>query len=58
MTTLRTEAQEFLRGLRDRICSRLEELDGGKFQRKTWERPGGGGGEMSEIGRASCRERV
>ena len=49
MTTLRTEAQEFLRGLRDRICARLEELDGGKFQRKKWERPGGGGGEMSEL---------
>src|SRR5438552_2976167 len=49
MTTLRTEAQEFLRGLRDRICARLEELDGGKFQRKAWERPGGGGGEMSEL---------
>ena len=49
MTTLRTEAQEFFRGLRDRICARLEELDGGKFQRTKWERPGGGGGEMSEL---------
>ena len=28
MTALRTEAQEFFRDLRDRICSRLEELDG------------------------------
>ena len=46
---LRTEAQEFFRGLRDRICARLEELDGGKFQRTKWERPGGGGGEMSEL---------
>ena len=49
MTMLRTEAQEFFRGLRDRICARLEELDGGKFQRTKWERPGGGGGEMSEL---------
>ena len=49
MTTLRTEAQEFFRDLRDRICARLEELDGGKFQRTKWERPGGGGGEMSEL---------
>ena len=49
MTMLRTEAQEFFRGLRDRICARLEELDGGKFLRTKWERPGGGGGEMSEL---------
>src|SRR5437763_12386915 len=49
MPTLRTEAQEFFRGLRDRICARLEELDGGKFQRTKWERPGGGGGEMIEL---------
>jgi len=49
MTMLRTEAQEFFRDLRDRICARLEELDGGKFQRTKWERPGGGGGEMSEL---------
>jgi coproporphyrinogen III oxidase len=49
MTSLRNEAQEFFRGLRDRICARLEELDGGKFKRTKWERPGGGGGEMSEL---------
>ena len=49
MTPLRAEAQEFFRDLRDRICARLEELDGGKFQRRKWERPGGGGGEMSEL---------
>src|SRR5690349_19197755 len=49
MTSLRSDAQEFFQSLRDRICARLEELDGGKFQRKKWERPGGGGGEMSEL---------
>jgi coproporphyrinogen III oxidase len=49
MSALRGEAQEFFRGLRDRICARLEELDGGKFKRTKWERPGGGGGEMSEL---------
>jgi coproporphyrinogen III oxidase len=49
MSTLRDEAQEFFRGLRDRICARIEELDGGKFKRTKWERPGGGGGEMSEL---------
>src|SRR5438876_349385 len=55
MTTLRTEAQEFLRDLRDRICARLEELDGGKFQRKAWERPGGVGGGMDLT---PCKEFV
>ena len=49
MTSLRHEAQDFFRGLRDRICARLEELDGGQFKRTRWERPGGGGGEMSEL---------
>ena len=49
MSTLRDEAQEFFRGLRDRICARLEELDGGHFERKPWRREGGGGGEMSEL---------
>jgi len=49
MTTIRNEAQEFFRGLRDRICARLEELDGGRFERKDWRREGGGGGEMSEL---------
>jgi len=54
MTTLRTEAR-VLPGLRDRICARLEELDGGKFQRTKWT-PGGGGGEMSELRGEVCRE--
>jgi len=49
MTTIRNEAQEFFRGVRDRICARLEELDGGRFERKDWRREGGGGGEMSEL---------
>ena len=49
MTTFRNEAQEFFRGLRDRISARLEELDGGRFERKDWRREGDGGGEMSEL---------
>ena len=49
MTPFRAEVEESFRGLRDRICARLEELDGGKFKRARWERPGGGGGEMSEL---------
>ena len=49
MTAFRSEVEESFRALRDRICARLEELDGGKFKRTKWERPGGGGGEMSEL---------
>src|SRR4051812_19843739 len=45
----RAEVEQAFRGLRDRILARLARLDGGEFVRKTWERPGGGGGEMSEI---------
>jgi coproporphyrinogen III oxidase len=49
MAGLRREAEDFFRGLRDRICARLEELDGGRFARRDWTREGGGGGEMSEL---------
>jgi coproporphyrinogen III oxidase len=49
MSRFRSEAEEYFRGLRDRICARLEELDGGKFVRRAWNREGGGGGEMSEL---------
>jgi len=45
----RQQTQELFRGLRDSIVARLEELDGGRFVRRAWERPGGGGGEMSEL---------
>ena len=40
-------ASEYFQDLRDRICQALETIDGGKFERKAWERPGGGGGVMS-----------
>ncbi len=52
-------ATDWFRDLRDRICAAFEavedELAGtvhaalpaGRFERKTWERPGGGGGTMS-----------
>lgn len=49
MTAFRDEVQERFRGLRDRLVSRLAALDGGEFRRTAWERPGGGGGEMSEL---------
>ena len=51
MESLRGEVESYFRGLRDRICARLEQLEpaGAKFRRTAWQRPGGGGGEMSEI---------
>jgi coproporphyrinogen III oxidase len=50
MKPSRQEVEQAFRGLRDRIVARLTELDGGgQFVRKDWERPGGGGGEMSEL---------
>jgi coproporphyrinogen III oxidase len=49
MSGFRADAEAFFRGLRDRICARLEELDGGRFARRAWTREGGGGGEMSEL---------
>jgi coproporphyrinogen III oxidase len=51
-----TQASAWFKTLRDDICASFEqletELDGssapaGTFERKTWDRPGGGGGEMS-----------
>jgi coproporphyrinogen III oxidase len=51
MTTFRAETEERFRGLRDRIVSGLQQLEGSgaTFRRTQWERPGGGGGEMSEL---------
>ncbi len=41
-------AETWFRELRNKICERFEKLDGqGSFERKSWSRNGGGGGEMS-----------
>ena len=41
---------DWFRGLQDRICAALENLDGtGKFQEDRWERTGGGGGRSRVI---------
>jgi coproporphyrinogen III oxidase len=40
----------FFRGLQDRICATLEEVDGaGRFQQDSWERDGGGGGRTRVL---------
>lgn len=54
LTQRKTLAESWFRTLRDQICAEFErietELSGsapaGKFQRKLWDREGGGGGEM------------
>jgi len=41
-------AQDWFRELRNRICAEFEAIDGeGKFVRTPWQRPDGGGGEIS-----------
>lgn len=51
----KTRAESWFRELRDLICAEFERIETegsgealiGRFQRKRWEREGGGGGEMS-----------
>jgi coproporphyrinogen III oxidase len=49
----RERTEQFFKGLQDRICAGLEELDGTKFQEDLWTREGGGGGRtrVMEEGR-------
>jgi coproporphyrinogen III oxidase len=49
MAAFQREVEAHFRSLRDRIVAGLAALDGGQFERKAWERPGGGGGEMSQL---------
>jgi len=44
-----TRMQAYVEGLQDRIIAAFEALDGGKFERKTWTRPEGGGGRMAVL---------
>jgi coproporphyrinogen III oxidase len=47
-----------LRGLQDRICAALEEVDGvAKFQRDAWTRAEGGGGESRVLADGAVFER-
>src|SRR4051812_46164419 len=51
MRTFQAEVEQQFRDLRDRIVQGLQQLEGpnATFQRRTWERHGGGGGEISEL---------
>ncbi len=42
-------ASAWFKDLRNDICAAFEEIDGTKFQRKKWDRTGGGGGEISVM---------
>jgi coproporphyrinogen III oxidase len=57
-TSYQIKCDEWFTNLRDQICTEFEHIEqelannvlglqSGKFQRKAWQRPGGGGGEMS-----------
>src|SRR5260370_38792595 len=50
----RAQAAAWFASLRDRICAECEEIEAelgqrppGRFERKKWQRPGGGGGMMA-----------
>jgi len=44
------EVGDYLQSLQNRIVAELEELDGkGVFERDSWDRPGGGGGESRVL---------
>ena len=48
---MREKVEHGFRELRDRIVAGLQALEGpgATFRRTSWQRPGGGGGEMSEL---------
>ncbi|HKY94488.1 MAG TPA: oxygen-dependent coproporphyrinogen oxidase [Kiloniellales bacterium] len=63
------KAQAWFEALRDRICGALEGLEDevlqnpagrprGRFQRKAWERPGGGGGVMGLLSEGRVFEKA
>ena len=58
MESNKKKASEWFKNLRDSVCECFEEIENiysgrmtkiepGKFERKSWDRPGGGGGEIS-----------
>lgn len=50
--------ERFLKGLQERIVSRLEALDGAAFRRDAWQRPQGGGGLTCMLEEGKLFERA
>ena len=50
--------RDYLLGLQDSIVSTLEKLDGGRFTRDEWKRPGGGGGVSRILEEGKLFERA
>src|SRR6476646_2195035 len=45
----RERTQSFFKGLQDRICAAVENLDGSPFREDNWTREGGGGGRTRVL---------
>ncbi len=46
---MHARAVEYFRGLQERICAALEDVDGMPFREDSWQRPGGGGGRTRVL---------
>jgi coproporphyrinogen III oxidase len=53
-----TAIKSYFQGLQSTIVTRLEQLDGMKFQRDSWTRPGGGGGISALVEEGHLFERA
>jgi coproporphyrinogen III oxidase len=52
------EVRAFLRDLQDRICAKLETLDGARFAEDAWQRPEGGGGRSRVLKQGTVFEQA
>src|SRR5262249_57677928 len=57
-TTPADRAAEFFRGLQDRICAGLAQLDGRDFREDSWQREGGGGGRTRVLAEGNVFEKA
>jgi coproporphyrinogen III oxidase len=56
---LRRAAEEYFRGLQDKICTAVEAVDGsGRFVEDLWDRPGGGGGRSRVMAEGAVFEKA
>ena len=59
MTDLHRRAADYFRGLQDRICAGLEDVDrGDRFYEGPWDRPGGGGGRSRVLADSNVFEKA